>query len=516
MSITIKDCLHLPSLSMCNVIAGHDGLNSIVNSISVIEFDDYDDNIYTANELVVSSLYFARNDVLEQCRTIEHCKDSGDVGIIIFYSDQILEGIDKRLIETADRLNFPLILMPPSDMGLVYSDVISDVMEAIFVDRSANDSFVNDTIRRIFQLPESERSLHSLLGFASKHFKCTFVLCDNSKNTLANSCWPIGNTDDISTIIDYLNSEEEYKQRVYKQSFRHNGSPELTLYAVSSFNHLSQKSIRETLELIKLFATISNCNLNLESKEGVITSIVEGNLELADHIAEVSGFDLNALDTAIFVHSIHQETNSELLKMVKAKVIDNFYNSNFLIISDIIDSSVMILLSSHTLLIDVYDFVSEITYIFSNEIRQQISFSYFTNLKDSNDIQNAYKIYIDNISCAEKIYSTANGYSRWKLEFASKCKRLTLPSNQAAYEKVIDIIAPLKENVDSSLLNTLTTYLLDGNSEIKTTSELLFIHRNTMLYRLTNVKRLLGHDIGEMPFSYELYLAVAVNRLLST
>ena len=38
MSITVRDCLFLPTLSLGYVAAGENGLNNIVNRIDVIEF----------------------------------------------------------------------------------------------------------------------------------------------------------------------------------------------------------------------------------------------------------------------------------------------------------------------------------------------------------------------------------------------------------------------------------------------------------------------------------------------
>ena len=38
MSITIRDCLNLPSFSFGNVVAGKNGLDKIVSSVSVMEF----------------------------------------------------------------------------------------------------------------------------------------------------------------------------------------------------------------------------------------------------------------------------------------------------------------------------------------------------------------------------------------------------------------------------------------------------------------------------------------------
>ena len=110
MSVTVRDCLNLPSLNSGKVVAGEKGLDSIVASVSVLEFDDYEDNFYIPNGMIITSFYCAKDDVDEQCRIIRHCKKSGDVGLILFYSDVILKEIDGRLIETADECNFPITL----------------------------------------------------------------------------------------------------------------------------------------------------------------------------------------------------------------------------------------------------------------------------------------------------------------------------------------------------------------------------------------------------------------------
>ena len=38
MSITVSDCLKLPSLQEANVIAGHGGLDKFVSAVSVLEY----------------------------------------------------------------------------------------------------------------------------------------------------------------------------------------------------------------------------------------------------------------------------------------------------------------------------------------------------------------------------------------------------------------------------------------------------------------------------------------------
>ena len=145
MSITVRDCLNLPSLSAARLVAGHQGLDSIVTTISVIEFDDYEDDFYVPNEIVITSFYSVKDDIGEQCRILEHSKNSGDVAVVLFYSDIIMHGIDSRLLDTSNRISLPLIVLPEDNIKLKYSDVISEVMEAVVLDKQAQ-SQVDDSV----------------------------------------------------------------------------------------------------------------------------------------------------------------------------------------------------------------------------------------------------------------------------------------------------------------------------------------------------------------------------------
>ena len=55
MYLTVRECLTLPSLRLGKVVAGEKGLDAIVNTVSVLEFDDRDDGIFVANDLCITA-----------------------------------------------------------------------------------------------------------------------------------------------------------------------------------------------------------------------------------------------------------------------------------------------------------------------------------------------------------------------------------------------------------------------------------------------------------------------------
>ena len=203
MSVTLRDCLKLPSLSLGRVIAGHGGLDNIVATVSVMEFDDEEEEDFvTPNELLISALYCVKDDVQAQCRMLRQCKNNGDVGLVLFYADMILGSVDERLIELADLLNFPIILLPGKNMGLKYSDVIDDVMEAVFYDQRANRYFISSAMERLAQTVEEKRTPSMLLRYASDYARASFFLCDKEYHIIAHSFWPASNSGDLELARD--------------------------------------------------------------------------------------------------------------------------------------------------------------------------------------------------------------------------------------------------------------------------------------------------------------------------
>lgn len=64
---------------------------------------------------------------------------------------------------------------------------------------------------------------------------------------------------------------------------------------------------------------------------------------------------------------------------------------------------------------------------------------------------------------------------------------------------------------DGALCTTLESYL-SHNCNANATAEALYIHRNTMAYRLDKIRRILGNDISSISVCLELQLAFAIRR----
>lgn len=403
MSITVRDCLSLPSLSSGKVVAGERGLDSIVTSVSVLEFDDYEDNFYIPNEIIITSFYCAKNNVDEQCKIIRHCKNNGDVALILFYSDVILKGIDNKLIQTADENNFPIIVLKGNDMGLVYSDVIADIMEAIITDRQLG----------------KDLEIKFKDGYSWEKNIITYVLDSG------------------------FDEKDKFAKKIAPSASEFNSM------LIISTKHNSSVFTLEQCAIVKKYL----------NKVGI------------SHIADVKDGDIIIILRNMKFH--HDVTNT----------INNFIDKSWL--------------NEH---------IENIYKIF--ETTCDIVIFLFENITDIEDYGHDYRLMSKVKRDLFTIFPQKKLILPSHLRFSLECKDLY--HNKTSRTSILE---PLMSNSHNEIIETLATFMLDANFEVKRAAEIMYVHRNTILYRIKKASIILNEDISSWPFCHELYSAIAVWRL---
>ena len=81
-------------------------------------------------------------------------------------------------------------------------------------------------------------------------------------------------------------------------------------------------------------------------------------------------------------------------------------------------------------------------------------------------------------------------------------------------DQVIGPLVDYDEQHNSSLVKTIDAYF-DHHGNISQTAESLFIHRNTLLYRLDRIQELTGHDLNQANMRLALHLSLKLWQLRS-
>ena len=209
------------------------------------------------------------------------------------------------------------------------------------------------------------------------------------------------------------------------------------------------------------------------------------------------------------IHPTHQ--NTPMTISILDGIRHLFENHHKHCIADSFGSHIIILssYSGNRTLDDLL--IEELNRKFSGEGSIQC-YSLFNNLESAKDFRSAYVLYCDSIDITCKIYPLKKFYTDREIHFANQC--LSIINNSSKKKAYLNLLHPIIEDSEADLVLTLTTYMLDADSEVKKTAELLFVHRNTIQYRLSKIRNLIHMDFNKMPMNFDVYTAVALNRIL--
>ena len=132
------------------------------------------------------------------------------------------------------------------------------------------------------------------------------------------------------------------------------------------------------------------------------------------------------------------------------------------------------------------------------------------SLASSADARRAYLVSMANWRAARRIYPRTAVLRTADVMFAQLCQEIM--SKRETLEQYEQSLSGLRSS-NSELIPTLTVYLLDAGSSMAETAKLLYVHLNTVKYRLRQIQELTGLSPTQMPDSYSLYIAAAIDRI---
>ncbi|RKQ29283.1 PucR family transcriptional regulator [Oceanobacillus halophilus] len=127
MGIPLNKLLKVGGLRHCQVVAGHSGLENMVNNVTVMEVPD----IVTwlkGNELLLTSLYPIKDDVEKQVELLDKLQEVHTVALAIKPA-RFVDAIPEEMKTKADEYGIVLLEIPEQ---ISYLDILSPAMNAIF------------------------------------------------------------------------------------------------------------------------------------------------------------------------------------------------------------------------------------------------------------------------------------------------------------------------------------------------------------------------------------------------
>jgi hypothetical protein len=523
MSVTIADLLSLPCLREARVLGGVGGLQKTVSTISVLEYSETDgiqgtmlETInFLGGELVITCFAGVKDDIPSQCTNIRRLADVGEIGIILYYVGVIMPRVDAALIELADRLDFPLICMPENRPNLRYSEVISEVMDAIFKDRMTDTHFQGEILERISRLPPYQRSIGTAMGMLSDRVRVSLLLTDASGNLLNSVCWPRTlELDPEEIIARRARGEAEGRFRVLRCPVNTAAGSRLDLYVVKQDEPPGEDAVRQITEVLRICINFRNEKYGAQVLPELVQAILQDEPFRMRRIAGVFRIDVASLHTMWIItpaadkgagrdpQGILSLLREELSAWCKTMAAD-IYNQDIVAFTDNPpEGSILPLAESFS------------DSMYTRGINAVLTVCF--NLKDTGQVRRAYLQNKNALASARALYPHRRFFSRQEIGFAESCQNLISQGEAAAQDcvSILDCLDTGDLRQSEEFRHTLSVYLLDADSSLEACAQKLFLHRNTIKYRINRINDRLGFKLGDMPGTMELYTAAAVRRIL--
>ena len=517
MSVTVSDLLNLPSLKQAKVIGGHKGLNKIVSSVSVLESVDpgnltediFSSNEYIGSEIVITGFINCIDDVECQCANIRRLAEGGEVGMILFYVGIFLPEVNQKLIDVANELDFVLIQMP-SIRTLRYSEVINDVMSYIFSDNEKHDSIVTDILARVSALSEQQRTVNTVLRMIGDRVLASIILTDESFKVINLLSWPQGIEEQLRQEMSALHKyASEGKQYIFEKDknrninhfeFYSDGGILMHLFIVKEGEKLGQKVLEQIQDIVRICMNIWGRSHGTIAIRELIRAILQDDPMKMRRLSDIFHIDIESIHEMWIVQGDKVSENIEsICESLKAYTKTAF--------ADVYEGKLLVFSSTITAQKATEDIIFELT-------KEGMSVSRCSGLQTTADVRGAYLCYKEHFQNAQKIYPDNKWISYGDLEYAKSCWDLVEEGEEKLrnYKRYLSALEGCSEEWDA--VRTLSVYLLDADMSVTKTAEKLFIHKNTVKYRLKIISDMLGFKVDKMPESIYLYQALAINRLI--
>lgn len=529
MSLTVSQLMELPCLRRASVLAGRSSLNRIVTGITVLEYatpTDMQSKLFESidfwgSELILTGFCSIADDVDAQCANIRSLALAGEVGIILYYVGLILPKVDPRLIALADELNFVLICMPENEPNLRYGEVIHEVMDAIVRDELNNPTFTIDLLEQMTKIPAGQQSVKTILQITSDRLRASAVITDSEYHILSAASWPRNQDFDWPSVIKYEAQRTgnepfweisgERKFWAHKAEIQTSSHHRMYLFVLSEHGRLDQTLWKQVVDGVRVSMGVwGKTHDQIDLSELTRAIILDEPIKMR-RLGDLYHIDVTSLSDMWILRSPTGENLSPWTKAVAE--LSSLYTSIGL--CEHYENDILIFPIGSRTLKEMNEWSNALAQ-FCKENQLSARVTRCPLLQKTADAKYAYETTCAHLEDSTKVFPTRMYFTNAEIEFVKECCEIAAQGKVCVhrYTSALDSILLRKDGEE--IIKTLTVFLLDENSSITETAAALFVHKNTVKYRLQKASDLLGFHVGDIPQSKNLLYALALQRIMST
>lgn len=515
MKVTVKDFFELAAFADAKVLAGERNLGSTVKKVSVLEATTKDDVrrfCAAPNQMMLTSFFGINQNEDAQCQVIEALVSGGTTALVVFHVGQVVKAIGKKVIDTAERLGLPLIVLSER-LDLDMGDVIDETMSKLFY--GSSNSFGNDLINNtIFHLLNFEKysNFQSAIRAAAMNNDFQLILLSEDFNPIFSV-----ETRNITTIDEAIRlgkEREVEKQAAVYTMIDVNGvltywgpvsihDQKYFMFIVDNEDSYSKAEITKLAEIIELAMGMWKYTPERDAKAEFIKAIRRGNKSLAYTLKDEAGINVSEIRSVFYAKGIEHNTSSSQIA--------NFEKETDFRVLKIIEGE-------ETYGIVLGQKIEGISYVnLFDRLKddKQVRIFHVTGIDGIESAADAYRLINETWSFVQVVFPFKRVFTKYEMALVSNCINIQLQGGYVKknYMDLLDTFRDAGENKGKQLLDTLETFVLDAGMNSGKTAEFMGIHANTVQYRLKKINDILGVEITGNRVIPGLTISLALKRL---
>ncbi|PFO67955.1 PucR family transcriptional regulator [Bacillus cereus] len=536
----LYDIMKIPIFDQAKLIAGHKGVEQEVYTVNMMDAPDII-HFLKRNELLVTSAYHFKDDMYALRELIIQMKKQGCTALGI-KTKRFLQEIPEDIISLADEIYFPIIELP-FDIGL--GDLVNQTLSYI-LDMRTNElhqamqihqqfsnhiisgkgiNMILENLSSLIQLPvvlldyhlrpisehnNTKASIQSLKKFFINGRKLplstieivTFSLLTKTRDTV--SIFPIhtqNNQYSYLVIDGFISPLNRSMVLAVEQAAN-----------VLAFELIKEHSLRQYSRRIQDEFFTNVINSVFSTQDEIINLGKEFNLSFDQkYICIIGKIDIKEF-TMSFME--YQEEKDLIYDLIEEEL--NSYTANVhLFIKD--DMYVLLVncdgIWRQTEKERMISLLKNIQVKIYTYFQKSISFGIANSSEQLLHISHSFKEATDAFYYGEMSGSKEFIEIYQAKEISAILRMIPQEQLKKFYESTLHSLANENEKDHAVLLHTLSVYL-ETHCAISETAKRLFLHRNTVIYRLEKCEEILGRNIKDPNETLQLRIAFRIKPLI--
>jgi PucR family transcriptional regulator, purine catabolism regulatory protein len=536
----VFELLTVPALTGMTIVAGESGKNREVHTVNMMDAPDIIPFL-NPYELLITTAYHLKDQPHLLTELVQAMAEKGCAALGI-KTKRYLNEVPKEAITLANELSFPIIELP---LELSLGEIVNHSLRAILDKRATELTLALETHKQFTSLIRQGKGIQKLLEDLSDMIDRPIQLIDQHLKSIAPpyfspEFFALKNNPSIdefnipSSKVPYisfsvLSNKQTYSLFPIYISEKKSGylmimgdvekSDRLTTLTIEqatnviSFALMKEHALKQHERSIRNDFFLHFLDGSFSSQEEIMNRAKEFSLknELA-YICVVGKVDENALSPT---YTQHQQRIDAIYEFIEDEVASATSNVHFFTKGEL--CVLLYEATEHTTSPGLYTESSlrQIQTKISSYFEKTISFGVSNISPNFLNIKNSFKEAMDALQqgqFSKKIEYIQAYHTKDVMELLRIIPQEDLKNFNSFALKGFK---KLNSEEEQSLLQTLSVYL-ETNFQISETAKRLFVHRNTVVYRLEKCEELLGKSLKDAETTLQIRLALRIKTLIES